>query len=153
MQPNNAPLFNYAVAHAARYIAGGWFATQIFFLFGTTLPIFQHFDREHAGQIVRVLFPVYYAANFVYATLFAAALLVARKSLAKWKCSLSLAILAAACVAVLQFGIAPTLAAFRESAQVAEFDRLHGFSMVINSVNMLCVLLAGIVFRAQRKTE
>jgi hypothetical protein len=152
---NNGTPIAACLSHAARYFGGAWLAAQLYFLFATTLPIFRHFgvDRAKAGEIVQVLFPHYYAANYLCGVVFIIAMVLASGALKRARICIALAIVALICIFAVQFGIAPRLQELRAAGDTAGFGKLHGISMSVNLIAMVCVLLAGALFTTRKNAN
>ena len=131
-----------------------WVGGMSVFTFVVTPVIFRTQTRDSAGKIVGALFPVY----FRFCLVVTAAALVARAASGRAFAGarqLAGTLLVVFCLAIVSyhtFGLAPRMAAVREtvvSVEAApkedparrEFSRLHGISMTLN----LVVILAGAI--------
>ena len=127
-----------------------WLAVMLYFLFGTTLPIFRGLARDEAGEAVALLFPPYYVTTQVLGGAGAALAFAARRTLARPRWVLGAALAGLLCMVCLKWGIAPIMADLKEAGDREGFGRWHGISMVVNLAGMIAVAI-GALLAAPRK--
>ena len=131
-----------------------WVGGMSVFSFVVTPVIFRTQTRESAGRIVGAIFPFYFRFCLLAAGLALAARALAGMAFsgARQLAGTALIVLSVAILAYHTYGLAPRMAAVRESIHAREavpgedparreFARLHGVSMTLN----LVVIAAGAV--------
>ncbi len=121
---------------SAALLAGG----MLFFSFIFAPLVFRSLDQENAGVLIRAVFPVYYLAGLLIALLGA---------IFAWPGSATDGALLGAVALVFALArqvLRPAIDAQRarrdeDPAAAAAFRRLHGFSMVLNLLQMIAVLV------------
>ena len=109
---------------------------MIFFSFVLAPMIFKILDAENAGKFVRKIFPYYYFVNLIFLSI-AAILLFLISSLNK---DLYIILLLVMSFIFAQFILMPLINKLKDNNQEKKFKYAHGLSVVINFVQMICLV-------------
>ena len=109
---------------------------MIFFSFVLAPMIFKILDAENAGKFVRKIFPYYYFVNLIFLSI-AAILFFLINSLSK---DLYIILLLALSFVFAQFILMPLINKLKDNNQEKKFKYAHGLSVVINFVQMICLV-------------
>ena len=109
---------------------------MIFFSFVLAPMIFKILDAENAGKFVRKIFPYYYFVNLIFLSI-AAILFFLVNSLSK---DLYIILLLALSFVFAQFILMPLINKLKDNNQEKKFKYAHGLSVVINFVQMICLV-------------
>ena len=109
---------------------------MIFFSFVLAPMIFKILDAENAGKFVRKIFPYYYFVNLIFLSI-AAILLFLISSLNK---DLYIILLIVMSFIFAQFILMPLINKLKDNNQEKKFKYAHGLSVVINFVQMICLV-------------
>ena len=110
---------------------------MIFFSFILAPMIFKILDPENAGKFVRKIFPYYYFVNLVFLSIVVILFLLNSKINFKFYIIVSLVI----SFIFAQFILMPFINKLRDNNEENKFKYAHGFSVVINFLQMI-----GLVF-------
>lgn len=121
-----------------------WVGGTVLFTFLATPAIFSNFDRDMAGRIVGVMFPLYFPYVLALSALSLICVLLLRDSFAPWafKASMALVVLALAINAYVTFVLHPQTRDIKarvhsfeqepDSAARKRFRQLHAISAILN---------------------
>ena len=110
---------------------------MIFFSFILAPMIFKILDPENAGKFVRKIFPYYYFVNLVFLSIVVILILLNSKINFEFYIIVSLVI----SFIFAQFILMPFINKLRDNNEENKFKYAHGFSVVINFLQMI-----GLVF-------
>ncbi len=127
-----------------RWACGLWLSAMLYFTFATTPFLFMQLGAVEARRVLGRLFDAYHVANLAGVVLVVLGGVVILRSGARragW--GLAVAILAWVLGPGLnQFFLRPWLQELREAGDAAFFGRVHGFSMSLNLLAMVLLLVA-----------
>tara|TARA_X000000368_G_scaffold309933_1_gene247850 strand:+ start:174 stop:560 length:387 start_codon:yes stop_codon:yes gene_type:complete len=106
---------------------------MIFFSFILAPMIFKILDHENAGKFVRKIFPYYYFANLVFLSTAVILLILISKINFEFYILISLVI----SFIFAQFILMPVINKLRDSNKESKFKYAHGFSVIINFLQMI----------------
>ena len=109
---------------------------MIFFSFVLAPMIFKILDAENAGKFVRKIFPYYYFVNLIFLSI-AAILFFLVSTLNK---DLYIILLLVMSFIFAQFILMPLINKLKDNNQEKKFKYAHGLSVVINFVQMICLV-------------
>ena len=109
---------------------------MIFFSFVLAPMIFKILDAENAGKFVRKIFPYYYFVNLIFLSI-AAILFFLVSTLNK---DLYIILLIVMSFIFAQFILMPLINKLKDNNQEKKFKYAHGLSVVINFVQMICLV-------------
>ena len=106
---------------------------MIFFSFVLAPMIFKILDAENAGKFVRKIFPYYYFVNLIFLSI-AVILFYLISSLSV---EFFITLILALSFIFAQFVLMPLINKLKDNHQETKFKYAHGFSVVINFVQMI----------------
>ena len=106
---------------------------MIFFSFILAPMIFKILDQENAGKFVRKIFPYYYFANLFFLSAAVILLILISKINFEFYILISLVI----SFIFAQFILMPVINKLRDSNKESKFKYAHGFSVIINFLQMI----------------
>ena len=106
---------------------------MIFFSFVLAPMIFKILDAENAGKFVRKIFPYYYFVNLIFLTIATVIFFFISSLGIDFYITLALAL----SFIFAQFLLMPLINKLKDNNQEKKFKYAHGFSVVINFVQMI----------------
>ena len=106
---------------------------MIFFSFVLAPMIFKILDAENAGKFVRKIFPYYYFVNLIFLSVAVILFYLISSLSAEFYITLILAL----SFIFAQFILMPLINKLKDNHQETKFKYAHGFSVVINFVQMI----------------
>jgi hypothetical protein len=113
-----------------------WIGSVAFFSLGVLPILFTRLGPPRAGEVVALLFPVYYRVGVAFGVLLlAASAYLAGRVRGAWRYAAALALVMVACQAYAAFSVHPRVAMLRGvEAERPRFDALHRRSVRLNGV-------------------
>ena len=109
---------------------------MIFFSFVLAPMIFKILDPENAGKFVRKIFPYYYFVNLVFLSLAVVLFFIVSSFSINFYITLALVF----SFVFAQFILMPLINRLKDNNQEKKFKYAHGFSVVINFVQMILLI-------------
>ena len=106
---------------------------MIFFSFVLAPMIFKILDAENAGKFVRKIFPYYYFVNLIFLSIAVILFYLISSLIVEFFITLILAL----SFIFAQFVLMPLINKLKDNHQETKFKYAHGFSVVINFVQMI----------------
>ena len=109
---------------------------MIFFSFVLAPMIFKILDAENAGKFVRKIFPYYYFVNLVFLSVAVVLFFIVSSFSINFYITLALVF----SFVFAQFILMPLINRLKDNNQEKKFKYAHGFSVVINFVQMILLI-------------
>ena len=109
---------------------------MIFFSFVLAPMIFKILDPENAGKFVRKIFPYYYFVNLVFLSVAVVLFFIVSSFSINFYITLALVF----SFVFAQFILMPLINRLKDNNQEKKFKYAHGFSVVINFVQMILLI-------------
>ena len=109
---------------------------MIFFSFVLSPMIFKILDPENAGKFVRKIFPYYYFVNLVFLSVAVVLFFIVSSFSINFYITLALVF----SFVFAQFILMPLINRLKDNNQEKKFKYAHGFSVVINFVQMILLI-------------
>ena len=109
---------------------------MIFFSFVIAPMIFKILDPENAGKFVRKIFPYYYFVNLVFLSVAVVLFFIVSSFSINFYITLALVF----SFVFAQFILMPLINRLKDNNQEKKFKYAHGFSVVINFVQMILLI-------------
>ena len=109
---------------------------MIFFFFVLAPMIFKILDPENAGKFVRKIFPYYYFVNLVFLSVAVVLFFIVSSFSINFYITLALVF----SFVFAQFILMPLINRLKDNNQENKFKYAHGFSVVINFVQMILLI-------------
>ena len=109
---------------------------MIFFSFVLAPMIFKILDPENAGKFVRKIFPYYYFVNLVFLSVAVVLFFIVSSFSINFYTTLALVF----SFVFAQFILMPLINRLKDNNQEKKFKYAHGFSVVINFVQMILLI-------------
>jgi hypothetical protein len=129
------------ILNLSNYLASGILGIMLFFSFAIAPIIFKSLDEKNARNFIRNIFPYYYSINLTLSILAVICFVILNLYGLSFYLILSVTIL----FAFSQFVLMPLINKFRDTKQTKKFNYSHGLSVVINIIQMICLVI--ILFR------
>ena len=129
------------ILNLSNYLASGILGIMLFFSFAIAPIIFKSLDEKNARNFIRNIFPYYYSINLTLSVLAVICFVILDLYELSFYLILSVTIL----FAFSQFILMPMINKFRDTKQTKKFNYSHGLSVVINIIQMICLVI--ILFR------
>ena len=125
------------ILNLSNYLAAGILGIMLFFSFAIAPIIFKSLDEKNARNFIRNIFPYYYSINLILSILAVICFVI----LSSYELSFYLISSVAILFAFSQFVLMPMINKFRDTKQTKKFNYSHGLSVVINIIQMICLVV------------
>ena len=125
------------ILNLSNYLASGILGIMLFFSFAIAPIIFKSLDEKNARNFIRNIFPYYYSINLILSTLAVICFVI----LNSYELGFYLILLVTILFAFSQFVLMPMINKFRDTKQTKKFNYSHGLSVVINIIQMICLVV------------
>ena len=125
------------ILNLSNYLASGILGIMLFFSFAIAPIIFKSLDEKNARNFIRNIFPYYYSINLTLSILAVICFVILNSYELGFYLILTVTIL----FAFSQFVLMPMINKFRDTKQTKKFNYSHGLSVVINIIQMICLVV------------
>lgn len=125
------------ILNLSNFLVSGILAIMLFFSFTIAPIIFKSLDEKNARNFIRNIFPYYYFINLILSIL----VIVIFISLKFYGLNFYLILSVAILFAFSQFILMPMINKFRDNNETKKFNYTHGFSVVINIIQMVFLVI------------
>ena len=125
------------ILNLSNYLASGILGIMLFFSFAIAPIIFKSLDEKNARNFIRNIFPYYYSINLTLSILAVICFVI----LNSYELGFYLILLVTILFAFSQFVLMPMINKFRDTKQTKKFNYSHGLSVVINIIQMICLVV------------
>jgi len=125
------------ILNLSNYLASGILGIMLFFSFAIAPIIFKSLDEKNARNFIRNIFPYYYLINLTLSIL----AVICFVMLDLYELSFYLILSVAILFAFSQFVLMPMINKFRDTKQTKKFNYSHGLSVIINLIQMICLVV------------
>ena len=125
------------ILNLSNFLVSGILAIMLFFSFTIAPIIFKSLDEKNARNFIRNIFPYYYFINLILSIL----VIIFFVSMNFYGLNFYLILSVAILFAFLQFILMPMINKFRDSNESKKFNYTHGFSVVINIIQMVFLVI------------
>ena len=125
------------ILNLSNFLVSGILAIMLFFSFTIAPIIFKSLDEKNARNFIRNIFPYYYFINLILSIL----VIVIFISLKFYGLYFYLILSVAILFAFSQFILMPMINKFRDNNETKKFNYTHGFSVVINIIQMVFLVI------------
>ena len=125
------------ILNLSNFLVSGILAIMLFFSFAIAPIIFKSLDEKNARNFIRNIFPYYYFINLILSILVIICFIFLNYYGLNFYLILSVAIL----FAFSQFILMPMINKFRDNNETKKFNYTHGFSVVINIIQMVFLII------------
>lgn len=125
------------ILNLSNFLVSGILAIMLFFSFTIAPIIFKSLDEKNARNFIRNIFPYYYFINLILSIL----VIIFFVSLNFYGLNFYLILSVAILFAFSQFILMPMINKFRDSNESKKFNYTHGFSVVINIIQMVFLVI------------
>ena len=125
------------ILNLSNFLASGILAIMLFFSFAIAPIIFKSLDEKNARNFIRNIFPYYYFINLILSILVIICFIILNYYGLNFYLILSVAIL----FAFSQFILMPMINKFRDNNETKKFNYTHSFSVVINIIQMVFLII------------
>ena len=125
------------ILNLSNYLASGILGIMLFFSFAIAPIIFKSLDEKNARNFIRNIFPYYYSINLILSILAVICFVI----LNSYELGFYLILLVTILFAFSQFVLMPMINKFRDTKQTKKFNYSHGLSVVINIIQMICLVV------------
>jgi hypothetical protein len=125
------------ILNLSNFLVSGILAIMLFFSFTIAPIIFKSLDEKNARNFIRNIFPYYYFINLILSIL----VIIFFVSLNFYGLNFYLILSVAILFAFSQFILMPMINKFRDNNETKKFNYTHGFSVVINIIQMVFLVI------------
>ena len=125
------------ILNLSNYLASGILGIMLFFSFAIAPIIFKSLDEKNARNFIRNIFPYYYSINLILSILAVICFVI----LNLYELSFYLILAVTILFAFSQFVLMPMINKFRDTNQTKKFNYSHGVSVLINIIQMICLVV------------
>ena len=125
------------ILNLSNYLAAGILGIMLFFSFAIAPIIFKSLDEKNARNFIRNIFPYYYSINLILSILAVICFVI----LNSYELGFYLVLTVAILFAFSQFVLMPMINKFRDTKQTKKFNYSHGLSVIINLIQMICLVV------------
>ena len=125
------------ILNLSNYLASGILGIMLFFSFAIAPIIFKSLDEKNARNFIRNIFPYYYSINLILSILAVICFVI----LNLYEFSFYLILAVTILFAFSQFVLMPMINKFRDTNQTKKFNYSHGVSVLINIIQMICLVV------------
>ncbi len=125
------------ILNLSNYLASGILGIMLFFSFAIAPIIFKSLDEKNARNFIRNIFPYYYSINLILSILAVICFVI----LNLYEFSFYLILAVTILFAFSQFVLLPMINKFRDTNQTKKFNYSHGVSVLINIIQMICLVV------------
>lgn len=125
------------ILNLSNFLVSGILAIMLFFSFSIAPIIFKSLDEKNARNFIRNIFPYYYFINLILSIL----VIIFFVSMNFYGLNFYLILSVAILFAFSQFILMPMINKFRDNNEAKKFNYTHGFSVVINIIQMVFLVI------------
>ena len=125
------------ILNLSNFLVSGILAIMLFFSFTIAPIIFKSLDEKNARNFIRNIFPYYYFINLILSIL----VIIFFVSMNFYGLNFYLILSVAILFAFSQFILMPMINPFRDNNDTKHFKSTHGFSVVINIIQMVFLVI------------
>ena len=125
------------ILNLSNFLVSGILAIMLFFSFTIAPIIFKSLDEKNARNFIRNIFPYYYFINLILSIL----VIIFFVSMNFYGLNFYLILSVAILFAFSQFILMPMINKFRDNNETKTFNYTHGFSVVINIIQMVFLVI------------
>jgi hypothetical protein len=125
------------ILNLSNFLVSGILAIMLFFSFTIAPIIFKSLDEKNARNFIRNIFPYYYFINLILSIL----VIIFFVSMNFYGLNFYLILSVAILFAFSQFILMPMINKFRDNNETKKFNYTHGFSVVINIIQMVFLVI------------
>ena len=125
------------ILNLSNFLVSGILAIMLFFSFTIAPIIFKSLDEKNARNFIINIFPYYYFINLILSIL----VIIFFVSMNFYGLNFYLILSVAILFAFSQFILMPMINKFRDNNETKKFNYTHGFSVVINIIQMVFLVI------------
>ena len=125
------------ILNLSNFLVSGILAIMLFFSFTIAPIIFKSLDEKNARNFIRNIFPYYYFINLILSIL----VIIFFVSMNFYGLNFYLILSVAILFAFSQFILMPMINKFKDNNETKKFNYTHGFSVVINIIQMVFLVI------------